>query len=128
MDDARRRDACSGAGVLSRPGAEPPSLVIVELEPELVGDLVRQHLAERGVTAVRAAEAEQRAAVAVASESLPAGAEAEVVVRLPESGQHLPAVVDLERAGSGGSEAVVVSTVDELIDLLVGLVGREANQ
>lgn len=111
------------AMMLSWAARDPPP-VVVALEPELLADLVCQHLAARGVTAVGAAEAPQRAAVILVDGPLPEGVETEVVVRMPGSGERLPTVVDVERVSTGTSGEVAISDVDALIDLLVDLAGE----
>lgn len=102
------------------------SLVVVDVEPEIVADLVRHQLAARGVTAVGAAEATRRADVALVAGPLPEGVEADVVVRLPGAGERLPAVARVEAAGSEGACDVAVSSLDALIDLLVDLASGES--
>ncbi len=106
----------SGAG---GKGASP--LVVIDLEPVLLADLLRDELSERGLTVAESADRPGHAAVALLSESTAVALDADVVVRLPEAGQTMPTVVEVESQCADSPRLVVVDDVEVLIDLLVDL-------
>lgn len=107
---------CSEA---SDKGAAP--LVVVALEPRLLADLLREVLNRHGVPVAAPDNPPAHADIALLNDSTTAAADADVVVRLTQSGQTMPTVVNVETGGV--SRSVVLGNADELIDLLVDLTG-----
>lgn len=101
--------------------AQPSRPVSVEMEPRLLAEVLRHVLTEHGVEVVDPAEPAGRAAVALVGGPGPAKVEADVVVRLEQTGMRLPAVVQIEDVTGGRSRAAAVVDVGELVDLIVSL-------
>lgn len=93
----------------------------LNLDPPLLADLVRQRLIDRGLVAA-SLSATSRADVVLVSGPGPVEVEADTVVRLPDSGQVLPAAVEIEAGDVGVSRVVDVDDVEALVDLFVAVI------
>lgn len=93
----------------------------LDLTPPLLADLVRQQLSDRGLV-VASSSTTPRADVVLVNGSGAVEVEADTVVRLPDSGQVLPAAVEIEAGGVGVSRVVDVDDVEALVDLFVAVI------
>lgn len=100
-------------------GASP--LVVIDLEPLLLADLLREALSEREVAVADPGDQPAPATVICLTESAATALDADVVVRLPGAGQTMPTVVEVHSRGADRPRPVVIDDVDMLIDLLVDL-------
>lgn len=117
-----------GGKASSLSGQSRGPLVVVDLQPALLGHLLRQHLTDRGVAVLdpldpAAVPEHSHVAVALVGGTMPPSVPADVVVRLPESGAAMPTVVEVDASDPDVPRVVSVDDVDGLIDLLVTLVG-----
>lgn len=102
-------------------GKGASALVVIDLEPRLLADLLREALSERGVAAADPGDQPAHATVILLSESAATALDADVVVRLPGAGQTMPTVAEVHSRDADRPRPVVVDDADMLIDLLVGL-------
>lgn len=90
-----------------------------------MADLLRRQLADRGAVVVEQVEPRPRVIAALVGTSCPVPADADIIVRLPQSGATLPTEVQVEVTTCGPGESrlrlVTITTIADLIDLLVGL-------
>lgn len=97
----------------------------LDLTPPLLADLVRQQLSDRGLV-VASSSTTSRADVVLVNGAGPVGVEADTVIRLPDSGQVLPATVEIEAGDVGVSRVVDVDDVEALVDLFVTVIRSSA--
>lgn len=96
-------------------------VVVIDLQPPLLAELLRDALSERGVTVADPRDRPEHATVVLLSEPSPTALEADIVVRLPEAGETMPTVVEVQSHEAETPRPVVVGDVEVLIDLLVDL-------
>lgn len=106
---------------LSGASGKGAGLVVVDLDPLLLADLLRDALTDRGLTVADPADRPKHAAVALLSESRGVELDVDIVVRLPGGGETMPTVVEVQSRGGDAPRPVVVDDFDVLIDLLVDL-------
>lgn len=98
--------------------------VVVDLEPELLADLLRRKLVDRGVTVVEPGSWRQHVTAALVGPSSRGTFDAVFTVRLLQSGETLPAEVEIKasEAEADTPRLVTIASPDALIDLLVLLI------
>lgn len=98
--------------------------VVVDLEPELLADLLRRMLVDRGVTITEPGAPRQHVTAALVGPSSRVAVDADFTVRLLQSGERLPAEVEV-KAGEAEADTprlVTIATPEDLIDLLMSLI------
>lgn len=98
----------------------------LNLAPPLLADLVRRQLVDRGVV-VASSSTTSRADAVVVNGPGPPEIEADILIRLPNSGQVLPATVEIEAGDVGVSRVVDVDDVEALVDLFVAVIRGSAD-
>lgn len=99
-------------------------VVVVDLEPELLADLLRRRLGDHGVTVAEPGASRQHVTAALVGPSSRVTIDADFTVRLLQAGETLPAEVEIKASGAEADtpRLVKIASPDDLVDLLVSLI------